>query len=588
MLSLIQSYSQNVFSIAEFNFCYNYMYESPFQEHLSFNSSNILKFDGAPTRANCSTYENVIFRQAGNQVVQLNIDLTVDVGHMPFSLFFYAFSQVTIQNSNITMKVINSGQDLSLLFFTDPEFSVELFSCQLQVTTDSNFFQKVSGIGHEFSSQLTLNQTNYSFVSDATIQQFAGICFSCSLLRVENSSFSVTVGTNTSFGLAKNLIQGSLFNISISGSISGLFTYGLFYTVSGSVNVNKLNYSLVTSGLTQNCGLIFQVIGSGQVQNQNTLFFGFAFSPSYLVNQVAGLSCPCVDGGHLNNGLCQCTAGSSLVGNTCVCTAGAVLIGGVCVCTEGATLVNGVCVCTAGAILTGNVCVCTTGAILQGGICVCTVGASLVGNVCVCTPGATLTAGVCVCTAGATLTGGICVCAQYALLIVNICVCQPTFSFLSGSSCACPTHSVINATQCTCAPAHTAMISGVCTCTPQFSALVSGVCTCQPAWSSLVNGICTCSPAGTNMVAGVCTCFAGAQINTGGQCICVEPGSSNSGNSCVCTSDYSWSWVPGGNYWCTNIKKCCTWCVAKIGQIYGCSDNNYHDCTYNSNEALVT
>ncbi|CAL5985736.1 Hypothetical_protein [Hexamita inflata] len=122
------------FSISEFLFCYNYVYDSPFQENLSLNMSTAFTFDGISTRSKCTETQNVIFRHVNSSVVQLQLNLDVDTQQTSFALFFYVFKNVEIQNSVINLNLKNgSDKDASLLVHTAPEFAISVFATAYNV-----------------------------------------------------------------------------------------------------------------------------------------------------------------------------------------------------------------------------------------------------------------------------------------------------------------------------------------------------------------------------------------------------------------------------------------------------------------------
>ncbi|CAL6020781.1 Conserved_hypothetical protein [Hexamita inflata] len=605
MIRLISLATQHqVFTISEFSFCYNYAFDAPFQESLILNMTDPFTFDGASARANCTETQNVVFRQINNPVVSLQISLTVNTQKTSFALFFYIFKNVEIQNSNITMKLQNGdNKNVSLLSHSSPEFTISLFAVTYNVQTDASSFKNIYGISRVLDQKLTLNQTSFTFSSSSTgIANFFGLCHQADQVQLENSSFNLNVISTIAAGLLYiNTGFVQVYNLSMSGQLSGTNTFGMIFSAQAQVNLNLITFSLKTLGVTLNCGFVQTVSGSAIVTTSNINFVGFSFSPSEPVSYGAGSTCPCIQGAQLSQGLCNCSTGSSLVSGICKCTAGATMVGNSCVCTAGATMVNGVCVCMAGASLVGNVCVCTTGATLVGNACVCTAGASLQSGLCVCTAGATLTAGVCVCTTGATLQSGVCVCVTNALLVGNACVCQPANSQLQSGVCVCtPAYSTMSGNTCVCTPTYTSMLNGVCTCTPVYSVLQSGICVCTPASSFMSNGVCSCpaesiitasscvcQPDGSSMVNNVCTCFPGASI-VNSVCQCTTKGSSISGKSCVCNPKYyKDGWIPNGDAWCSNVNMCCTKCMAKTGNNWVCSDWNYHKCT-NSGKTVLS
>ncbi|CAL6087970.1 Conserved_hypothetical protein [Hexamita inflata] len=527
MLILIKLTTQyQVFSISEFEFCYNYVFDTPFQESLNLNMTAPFTFDAPSARSNCTETQNVIFRQISSPVVSLQLDLKVDTQQTSFALFFYVFKNVEIQNSNIKMNLQNGdNKNVSLLTHTSPEFTISLFAVTYNVQTDVSSFKNIYGISRVLDQKLTLNQTSFTFSSSSTgIANFFGLCHQADQVQLENSSFNLNVISTIAVGLLYiNTGFVQVYNLSMSGQLSGTNTFGMIFNAQAQVNFNLITFSLKTLGATLNCGFVQTVSGSAIVTTSNINFVGFSFSPSEPVSYGAGSTCPCIQGAQLSQGLCNCSIGSSLV--------------------------SGVCQCTAGATMVGNSCVCTTNALL-------------VGDFCVCQP------------ANSQLQSG-------------VCVCTPTHSIISGNTCICtPTYtSMINGV-CTCMPVHSQLVSGVCKCMPTSSYMNNGICSC-PSDSLISPSACVCQPTGSSMVSNVCTCFKGATI-VNNTCKCTTPGSSLSGNSCICNpAYYKEGWLPNGDAWCTNVNMCCTKCMAKIGpNNWVCSDWNYHSCSNSGTTVL--
>ncbi|CAL5985848.1 Conserved_hypothetical protein [Hexamita inflata] len=591
MLAFITTYNYQVFSMTEFEFCYNYVYDSPFQENLILNLSTTFTFDGAAQLAACNETQNVIFRQVNDSVVQLQLNLDVDIQQTSFALFFYIFKNVEIQNSVINLNLKNgSNNDASFLVHTSPEFTISIFSTAYNVKTDSSSFKNVYGISKVLDRKLTLNQSSLTFASSSTgISNFYGLCHQADQVSIDNCSFSLNVNANVATGLLY-ISTGAILisNISISGQLQGANTYGLIYQAKAQVTMNLIKFTLKTNGATQNCGFIQRTTDAAAVSATNINFAGFPFAPSEPATYGAGLTCPCVPGANLVSGLCNCSVGSTLDQGVCKCTPGSTMVGNTCVCTAGATMnANGICVCTVGAAMSNGLCVCTPGATLTGGVCVCTTNAVLTGGVCVCQPAnSALSGGVCVCTpAYSTMSGNSCVCTPaYSSMQAGVCKCNPSNSFMNNGVCSCPTNSVISSTACTCQPAYSAMQNGACVCTPSYSLMSGSTCTCTPSYTSMNNGVCTC-PTGSTLTNGVCVCTAAGSTMSGGTCVC-PPGASLSGNACVCnvagttfknnqcvcTKDYKGSvlYWNGGNYWCPDKQLCCS--TNDNGPSYTCSN----------------
>ncbi|CAL5971210.1 Conserved_hypothetical protein [Hexamita inflata] len=182
-----------------------------------------------------------------------------------------------------------------------------------------------------------------------------------------------------------------------------------------------------------------------------------------------------------------------------------------------------------------------------------------------------------------------CICPIGAIISNNICKC-PNFSQLiqvnSIYICQCNTNMILSDGKCICIP-HASQVDSICMC-PENSINDKQTCVCQPKWSNMINDVCACSQLGAQIINGQCQCFKGAEIDSNGICQCTTPGTTLQHNSCMCTSDYSQSWLPQGNFWCQNTQLCCTLCMAKTGdERYGCSDDYYHSCEYDSNNESI-
>ncbi|CAL5985666.1 Conserved_hypothetical protein [Hexamita inflata] len=593
MLSLNLILNYQAFTISEFQFCYNYVYDSPFQENLSLNMSTTFSFDGIVSRTSCSETQNVIFRQINNPVIQLVLNLDVDTQQTSFALFFYIFKNMEIQNSVINLNLKNgSNKDASLLVHTAPEFAISVFATAYNVKSDSSSFKNVYGISRLLDQKLALNQSSFTFTLGSGVANFYGLCHQADQVSIDNCSFNLNVNANVATGLlyiSTGAIQIS--NISIGGQLQGANTYGLIYQAKAQVTINLIKFALKTKGAAQNCGFIQVTTDAAAVSATNINFAGFTFSPSEPATYGPGLTCPCVPGANLVEGLCKCSLGSTLDGGVCKCTPGSTMVGNSCICTTGATMdSNGICICTAGATLSNGLCVCTPGATLVGGVCVCTTNALLTGGVCVCQPAnSALSGSSCVCTPlHSTMSGNQCICTPaYSSMVSGVCKCTPTDSFMNNGVCTCPTNSQISSTKCTCQPQYSSMVSGQCVCTPQYSlmdgntcrctpsytTMQSGVCTC-PAGSSFNNGACVCTATASTMSNGVCVCPSGANLQ-GSACVCQVTGSQmqNNGNyQCVCTGNFKGSWIywNGGNFWCPEKQLCCT--LNDAGPSYTCSN----------------
>ncbi|CAL6087964.1 Conserved_hypothetical protein [Hexamita inflata] len=469
MLAITFSIQYQVFSISEFEFCYNYVFDTPFQESLNLNMTAPFTFDAPSARSNCTETQNVIFRQISSPVVSLQLDLKVDTQQTSFALFFYVFKNVEIQNSNIKMNLQNGdNKNVSFLTHTSPEFTISLFAVAYNVQTDASSFKNIYGISRVLDQKLTLNQTSFTFLSSSTgIANFFGLCHQADQVQLENSSFNLNVISTIAVGLLYiNTGFVQVYNLSMSGQLSGTNTFGMIFNAQAQVNFNLITFSLKTLGATLNCGFVQTVSGSAIVTTSNINFVGFGFSPSEPVSYGAGSTCPCIQGAQLSQGLCNCSIGSSLVSGVCQCTAGATMVGNSCVCTTNALLVGDFCVCQ------------PANSQLQSGVCVCTpTYSTMQGSICVCTP------------TSSNMNNGVCTCPLYSLISPTACVCQPTGTSMLNNICTCFAGATLNDGQCECNTAGAYPSGNTCVCNPNY--YKEGWLPDGNAWCTNVNQCCT-------------------------------------------------------------------------------------------------
>ncbi|CAL5972961.1 Hypothetical_protein [Hexamita inflata] len=87
--------------MAEFNFCYNYAFFSPFQEKLHLELNDTFALQESATRDLCSRTDNVLFREVNQSAFSIRIDAEFDLNRQPFSLFFFVFANVTIVDTQV-------------------------------------------------------------------------------------------------------------------------------------------------------------------------------------------------------------------------------------------------------------------------------------------------------------------------------------------------------------------------------------------------------------------------------------------------------------------------------------------------------
>ncbi|CAL6105986.1 Conserved_hypothetical protein [Hexamita inflata] len=542
-------YSAQVFSIAEFDFCYNYVFYKPFQEKVLLQFNTAFTFKDATKRDLCSRTDNVLFREVNQSAFSIRIDAEFDLNRQPFSLFFFVFANVTIIDTQVNMRLSNSsGSDFAFLAATVPEYSITVLGSSFDFASKdsiSNFY----GIANNVTELLTINRSSFAFSCMTPVSKFHGVSGQVQDLKVLNSSFKIQSGAATSCGFVGFALGTTLFqNLTLSGTLSGTNTYGFMFENRGACRISNVTYSLVTSGSASSCAFVQQSKLAGVVTTDGLVFVGFSNTP--LISQFAsysGLSCPCKTGATLESGLCYCAAGSVPTSNNCSCS------------TKNAFIKDKACVCGVNATNSSNTCTCPTGSSLVNGICQCaTKNAFPVNGVCQCAVNSTNTSNTCNCPTGSTLINGVCKCST-----------TNSFPDSSKTSCICPTDSTNNTATNTC----------VC---PQYSLLVAAqaACVCQPTYSVMSNKQCICSQSlmkGSAMNNGVCACPYQAKYGDK-VCVCQIQGSTLEGNVCRCTWDQSGGLVSQGNYWCKNLGRCCTDCM-RSGWDYWCYDQYFQYCT---------
>ncbi|CAL5973813.1 Conserved_hypothetical protein [Hexamita inflata] len=484
VLQLIRIQMLQVFSVSEFDFCYNYVFYKPFQERTSIVLTTPFTFEDGLTRDLCSRTDNVLFREINQSTFSVKIDSEFDLNSQPFSLFFFVFQNVTIVDTEINMKLSNSSnQDFAFLVATVPEYSIEIRGSSFQFESKSPI-SSFYGIANNLTELLTVNRSTFTFICSTTISKFYGISSQVNNLIIQNSSFSITTSASTSCGFVSLVLGSSTFkNLTVSGALSGANTFGFIYENRGTCTIQNIAYSLVTSGSALNCGFVQLTSGSGVVSTSSITFVGFA--NSQMISEPASYSgtCPCITGSSLQSGLCYCAAGSLPISNNCSCT------------TPNAVVVNKVCVCGVNATNSSNVCTCPTGSILVNGICQCsTTNAFPVSGVCVCGTNATNSSNVCVCPTGSVLTNGICKCSTTnAFPVSGVCVCG-TDATNSSDTCTCPTNSNLQNGACICTPSYLSMANKICTCPRGSKMSGTSTCTCDSdysqGWASSGNSWC--------------------------------------------------------------------------------------------------
>ncbi|CAL6093182.1 Conserved_hypothetical protein [Hexamita inflata] len=461
-----QILTYRVFSIAEFEFCYNFVFQSPFQQKTQLVLTNQFIFEDERARDLCTRTENVLFQQVNQSTFSVRIDAEFDLNRQPFSLFFYIFSNLTIVDTQVNMRLSNSaGSDFAFLAATVPEYSISILGSSFDFASKdslSNFY----GIANKLTELLTINRSSFAFSCMTPISKFHGIAGQVLDLKVLNSSFQIQSGAATSCGFVNLALGNSLFqNLTLSGALSGANTYGFMFENRGACRISNVTYSLVTSGTVSSCAFVQQSKLAGVVTTDGLVFVGFSNTP--LISQFAsysGLSCPCKTGATLESGLCYCAAGSVPTSNNCSCS------------TKNAFISNKVCVCGVNATNSSNTCICPTGSTLVNGVCKCSTVNSF--------PNAANTSCVCPTDATNNTATNTCDCPQYSTFVAAqaACICQPAYTAMSNKQCICSQSLMKGST----------MDNGVCKC--PYTAVISGnTCQCTKSGSSLEGTVCRCT-----------------------------------------------------------------------------------------------
>ncbi|CAL5980901.1 Conserved_hypothetical protein [Hexamita inflata] len=606
MLSYLISVQLHVTSMAEFNYCYNFIYEDPMGAGQIITGA--VTFDDPLPRTLCNKTTNSIFRTTHTPVVQFRIDAEVDLASSNFSLFFMTMTDLVIQDSRVELKLKNGQHnDVRGILSCNTDFDLELFAVSVKIQYDA--LSAFYGLTFKMKTKLVLNQTKLEVAGTQT-DTFFGLAHQLAACHIENSSFAFQATSLKGWALVEVQTEAlSIKNISLSGALSGNEVYGLVYEAQAAVSIDAILFSLVMNGAANACAFVFKVTGAGSVSQSGISFSGISNDPLAPSALAVGLTCPCPPGAWLTKGVCHCTADSAFdsVSQTCKCTSGLPLTAGLCNCPANSALVGAACVCQpANTVLDNGVCKCTvTGQEIVAGACQCT------------TSGAFVSGGACACGVDSLNSSNACSCPTGAMLVSGTCTCSNTDAYVSGSSCVCPTHATLFGSVCTC-PSNSVIVNYVCTCNvisgqsmqsgscqctnanayvsgsacvcPTYAPLVSTTCTC-PANSVIVSNTCKCnsdafilSISGNTLVCQVCpansapdagqtTCdctgnsFYSSSNNT---CTACGPNSTVSSNVCVCDSNSYQTNNVSGSLTCftcpvgsnsnNNTKTCdCTW-----------------------------
>ncbi|CAL6015448.1 Conserved_hypothetical protein [Hexamita inflata] len=539
--------NMQVFSMSEFNFCYNYVFYEPFEEKTTINLNSPFEFENGAKRNKCSRTDNSLFRSVNQSTFSITIDSEFDLNQQPFSLFFFVWTNVTIVDTQINMRLTNSGHDFAFLVATVPEYSVSILGSSFEFTSKdvTSFF----GVANNLTEPLTVNRSSFSFDCSGPMTKFHGIAGQVNDLTVLNSSFVIEAKAVTSCGFVSLVLGQSTFkNLTVSGHLTGDNTVGFIFENKGACAISNITFSLVTSGSAVNCGFVNSNSGSKWVTVSDLTFVGF--QDSYLISNPGSFfgTCPCLAGASLQRGLCYCVAGSIPTADSCKCqTKNAFIKNGACACWTNAVNTSNECVCPAGHVVLNGECVspCPADQVSVEGVCKCKTANAVMDSSknCVCVSDATnnTATNTCECPSDSVFdsTSQTCACPKYAEMKNSVCVCSQTLlrgSSMKNGQCACPVDTQIELDECKCTTKNAILSNGICACGPNaFNQ--SNICTTCPSGSQLINGVCEKQcPAGQVSINGKCECSTtNAVLGSKGKCVCPFDQVNNTvTNACEC------------------------------------------------------
>ncbi|CAL6015452.1 Hypothetical_protein [Hexamita inflata] len=247
--------NMQVFSMSEFNFCYNYVFYEPFEEKTTINLNSPFEFENGAKRNKCSRTDNSLFRSVNQSTFSITIDSEFDLNQQPFSLFFFVWTNVTIVDTQINMRLTNSGHDFAFLVATVPEYSISILGSSFEFTSKdvTSFF----GVANNLTEPLTVNRSSFSFDCSGPMTKFHGIAGQVQDIAVLNSSFTIEAKAVTSCGFVSLVLGQSAFqNLTVSGHLTGDNTVGFIFENKGACTISNITFSLVTSGSAVNCGFV--------------------------------------------------------------------------------------------------------------------------------------------------------------------------------------------------------------------------------------------------------------------------------------------------------------------------------------------
>ncbi|CAL6112277.1 Conserved_hypothetical protein [Hexamita inflata] len=574
MLPLISTIAFQVFSAADFEFCYNFIFETPFRETVVIDE--VISFDNPATRAACKQTTNVLFKETSKRIIQLQITGQVHV-NQAFSIFHYIYSDIVIQDSKIDLTLINgTNADVSIVNWAVSEYAIEIFQSNISITS-SLAFNSFMLLNTE--KDLLINRSQIQYVLSGTVSRFYGISKELFGSKIENTTFDYQVSSTKGWAMVKTQVGAlTLKNITFSGILSGTDVYGLVDEAQSTVSVDTVIFKLTLNALSQACAFVNQA-NAGKVTYKDISYPGIPGSPLN-PSTVFGSSvnCPCFEGAQLTKGICYCTPESKFDSANSVCK-----------CDSGRPLMNGLCKCPENSVLQANDCVCQpTNSVMKKGVCACDSSSFQTSAA-----GQTLTCQKC--PDGATSESGTtCTCSgDYYYKPDNTCNKCPENSLVSNNLCSCDTHSY-----------EVSSSGGLPTCfkCPDSSTpdKIGKTCICpNNQFYTSSNNSCTACGANSTVQNNICVCNANSYevSNNAGSLICftcpVNSVSQNGTKTCLCNGNFFYKSSDNTCVECPvdsspdNTKQTCVCAnfkqyISATPACQSCPLNNYYELSTNS------
>ncbi|CAL5979176.1 Hypothetical_protein [Hexamita inflata] len=188
MLPIISIISFQVFSAADFEFCYNFVFETPFQETLVINE--VISFDNPATREACKQTTNVLFKETTKPIIQLRITGQVHI-NQAFSLFHYIYSDIVIQDTKLDLILIDgTNADVSIVNQAVSEYKIEIFQSNISISSSLalNFFMLLNT-----EIDFLINRSQIQYTLSGTVSKFYGISKELFGSKIENTTFDYQV-----------------------------------------------------------------------------------------------------------------------------------------------------------------------------------------------------------------------------------------------------------------------------------------------------------------------------------------------------------------------------------------------------------